>query len=500
MKDIDCLFIHPTTHYYSDRSKFKDLITFVTMPLGTIAIADLLYRNGFSTKIIHSGIEQIYNRRFRIRNIFKKYDPQVVGIDLHWYVHSYDAIRISEITKKHTNAFVVMGGFTASFFSEEILSNFESVDSIITGDAEIPMLKLMQSGLNNLEKVPNLVYRENDKIRSSEKRYIATEQDIEKLKYTNFDLLENYDKYHRAINQSGDIGPYVYKTPIKKLAWTPIGRGCSVNCSYCGGGAKAHNILIGRQKPIYHPIEQVVETLSIFEDKNIDSTYMDFDPYKDRSYYHKLFRLIRKENIDISVEFALWSPSDRKFIEDFHKTFNPLYSTLVLSPESGSEKVRRMNKGFFYDNETLFKWMDLTEKEGVPLEIYFASGLSGETVDNFDETMKLGKKIIDEYPVVSISCNPIQMEPACNRFLNPEEYGVKLKFKKFMDFYHLFRRLSAGLTIESRLGYDTIWENEEQILQNSLKFDKFFSETQPQRLRKLEEGTASLKCMCKQDP
>jgi radical SAM superfamily enzyme YgiQ (UPF0313 family) len=252
-------------------------------------------------------------------------------------------------------------------------------------------------------------------------------------------------------------------------------------------------MLTGREGPIYHPREQVVEILARFEEENIDSTYMDFDPVRDRSHYHELFKMIRDEGIDISTEFALWSPSDKAFVEDFAKTFNPLYSTLVLSPESGSEEVRRLNKGFYYDDETLYRWMDHTRDLGVPIEIYFASGLSGETPENFQDTMKMGKDIIDEYPVVSISCNPIQMEPGSKRFLEPEKYGVKLKFTNLMDFYNLFKNLSSGLSVESRLGYDTIWETEEQILENSMLFDKTFSETQPQRWKLLDEGRGELK-------
>lgn len=493
MREIDFLFIHPTTHYYSHDAPVKDLLTFVTMPLGTIAIADLIYRNGFSTKIFHTGIEQTYNRSFRVEEIFSEYAPAMVGIDLHWYVHSYDAIRIARIAKRHTNAYVVLGGFTASYFSREILKDHEYIDAVIEGDAEIPLLTLVETGPEkDLDEVPNLVYRKNKSVKTSKKKFIASAKDLGMLDYTNFDLLLNYDKYHRSINQSGDLGPYTFKTPIKKLAWIPLGRGCSVNCSYCGGGNDAHCRLTSRRKPLYHPMKQIVETLRRFELEGIDSTYMDFDPDTDRSFYHKLFNEIRKEKIDISTAFALWSPSNKKFVQDFSDTFNPVYTTLVLSPESGSEKVRRINKGFYYDNETFLKWMGYAMGEFVPIEIYFASGLSGETPENFNDTMRLAEKVIENGPVVSMSCNPIQLEPGGKWFEAPKKYGIIRKFTRFADFYDLFRKLSIGMNVESRLGYDTKWQKEEQILENSFRFDQIFSRAQPSYWTEILEGAKTL--------
>ena len=354
MEEIDCLFIHPSTHYRSQTQDMKDLITFITMPMGTIAMADLLHVNGYSTKIYHTGIEQVYKRSFIVEDLFSQHDPKVVGIDLHWYVHSYDAMRIADIVKQQTDAFVVIGGFTSTFFSQEIMANFDSVDAIIRGDAEIPLLDLMKNlPKDTLEEVPNLIYRTKRGIKTSKGVFIADEEDLGKLDYTNFELLSNYDKYHRVTTQTGDLDPYGWKLHLKRMAWVPLGRGCTVNCSYCSGGNKGHCFLTGRDKPVYHPKEQVVNILARFEEVGIDSTYMDFDPYVDRSWYHEFFEMMRVEGVDISTEFALWSLTDRAFARDFKRTFNPLYSTLVLSPESGSEDVRRRNKGFYYTNDQI---------------------------------------------------------------------------------------------------------------------------------------------------
>ncbi|MBS7638587.1 radical SAM protein [Candidatus Bathyarchaeota archaeon] len=479
MKELDILFIHPATHYRSSDQGGRDLVTFLVMPIGTLALADLLDRNGYSTVVYHTGIEQIQDRSFKVEDIFRLYEPRVVGIDLHWFVHSYDAIRIAEIAKHNSNAHVVLGGFTASIYAEEILNRFGCVDTIIRGDAERPLLELMRHLENSeLGEVPNLVYRERGVIKRGRREFIAGVDDLRGLDYANFDLLHNHERYCRLISQSGDLDPYPWRVSVKRHAWLPLGRGCSVDCSYCGGGRGAQRLITGRPEPIFHPKEQVLETLSRFMEYGIDSVYMDFDPYPDRRYYHELFEMIRREGIDVSTQFLLWSLSDRGFIREFSRTFNPLYSTLTISPETGSEEVRMRNKGFHFTNEELTRWLEHAMEEAVPVEAYFSTGLSSETPEAFEETIRLAERMVKRYPIASIACNPLVLEPGSPRHLRPEDFGLRIKFRDFLDYYERFRRLALGLPAESRLGYDTEWQSEHQIIDNSFRFNQRISSMQ----------------------
>ena len=484
MKQYDFIFLHPVTHIKVPNDPTNDSVTYTIMPQGTMALADLLDREGYETRIFHTGIEYMSNINFDIKNLLKQYEASVVGIDLHWYVHSYDAIRIASIVKKNSNSFVVLGGFTASFFAEEILLNFDCIDAIICGDAEKPLHMLTKEIVKNspnvgLEGIPNLVYRNNSTIQKNHNKYVADVSDLDSLSFTNFSLLSNFDKYHKTITQFGDLDPSLIQDSIKTHAWLCIGRGCSVNCSYCGGGNNAFKILTGRKTPIFRSKEKVVETLAKMEEIGISSVYMDFDPFPEkRQYHHDLFEAIRKEKIDISAQFLLWTLSTKDFLKDFKRTFNPLFSTVSISPESGSEKVRKMNKGFYYTNKDLFRWLDHLKQEMIPVQVYFASGLTGETHRNFQETIKLGENISQNYPVVSVTCNPIEMEPASLRFLSPKKYGVRLKVKNFLDYYNLFKGLAEGNPISTQLGYSTKHLTEQQIKIQSLQFAKTISSRQ----------------------
>ena len=462
MKDLDCLIVHPTTHIKT-RSP-TNVLTNVILPMGSIAIADYIARNGFSTEIVHTGLEEMLNPSFTMDALFKEYTPTVIGIDLHWYPHCYDALHIAEIAKNtYENVFIVLGGFTASCFAEEILQRFDYVDAIVKGDAEIPMLDLLNVlPSNNLSNVPNLFYRENTSIRESKKTYLPSQDEFDSFNFHNVLLLRHWHKYSQLTHENDNL-----RQKLKRQGWLCIGRGCSVNCSYCGGGNNAQCLIARRSAPLLRSQEKVVETLIALEEMKISCAYMDFDPYgrKTREYYFKLFDMIRKEDIDISAQFLVWDVTSKKFLEEFKRTFNPLYTTLTLSPESGSEAIRKLNKGFYYSDSELFSWLDLTKEILIPIELYFTTGLTKETVKHFGETVQLGKKVVEEYQnIVHIACNPIFLEPCSPRFLDPQKFGIVLKFQEFIDFYVTYKQFALGDPIDSRLGYETENMSETDII------------------------------------
>ncbi|PUA31201.1 MAG: hypothetical protein B9J98_07320 [Candidatus Terraquivivens tikiterensis] len=467
MGDVDVLFLHPSTRVLTAEG---EVVRYLAIPMGTFALADLLERSGYSARIVHTGLERMLDPSYRVEDSLRMLEPKLVGIDLHWYCHAYDAIELAGCVKRYSNAKVVLGGMTASFFAEELLSSFGCVDYVIVSDAELPMLELTRAvtGDGDVHDVPNLLYRKGSVVKGSGRAYVASGEDLDKLTCSNIRLLKDWDLYIRLIHENDALSP-----KLKTQGWLMIGRGCSVNCSYCGGASLAHRSIFGRQRPIFRSPEKVVEDLRVFEELGISCAYMDFDPYPDRKFYYRLFELVRREKVDISSQFLVWSLTDRNFVREFRRAFNPLYTTLTISPETGSESVRLLNKGFYYDNQSLLRWLEMLEEEMVPVELYFASGLSGEDVEEFKKTMRLGERILRAYHnVVGASCSPLFLEPCSPRFLMPKKYGIRLKFKRFSDFYEVYRCFAEGAVPPSRLGYETEHLDEPRIIELSSKFNE----------------------------
>jgi radical SAM superfamily enzyme YgiQ (UPF0313 family) len=466
---LDFLFIHPSTHFKRPPTpQGADTLSYVVMPVGTLALADLLLRNGFETHVVHTAIEQALNPDFHIREVLTKYDPEFVGIDLHWYVHAYDAIRLAQQVHELSSAQVVLGGYTASFFAEEIISEFSCVNAVVRGDAEQPLLKLLQHRRSpDFSRIPNLVYQEKGAVKHSTVRYMTDEATLNQLNFANFPLLNHFEQYLK-LALSVELG----YSNLKKQAYPCLGRGCTADCTYCGGGQNAQHALTGAEKPLFITPENVMQQLRAFTELQIDSIYMGFDPCTEaRSYHQTLFSLIRQEGLDLGCQFELWDLVSRDFIKDFRRTFNPLFSSFVHSIQSGSEEIRKLNMGFPYTDETLFRWLDDLKSELVAVEVAFAAGLPGETSQHFDQTIRLAQRIRENYPMVlNMYCIPLTVEPNSPMFLTPEKYGVTLKFQRFRDYYDFFSNIAQGLPFQSVLGYETNKLSEPQILDLSRRF------------------------------
>src|SRR3990172_4584498 len=94
MERVDCLFLHvpKLRNYYRPIDQFT-WINF--LPMGLLALADLLQRNGIFTQVVHLGVEWIEDRDFSILEYIRRKSPRIVAFDLHWHQQSFDVIEVA---------------------------------------------------------------------------------------------------------------------------------------------------------------------------------------------------------------------------------------------------------------------------------------------------------------------------------------------------------------------------------------------------------------------
>jgi radical SAM superfamily enzyme YgiQ (UPF0313 family) len=192
MERLDCLFLHvpKLRNYYRPIDQF---IWINFLPMGLLGLADLLQRQGISTQIVHMGVEWIEDHHFSIFEYIKEKAPRIVAVSLHWHHQSFDVMEVvKKIKETFPQIYILLGGFTASFFHEEIMRNFDAVDGIIRGEAEIPILELANAilqGKEDLFSIPNLAWRRKGRVLVNPLSYVASERDLNNLSFTNFPLL-----------------------------------------------------------------------------------------------------------------------------------------------------------------------------------------------------------------------------------------------------------------------------------------------------------------------
>ncbi|MCX8117978.1 MAG: cobalamin-dependent protein [Desulfobacterota bacterium] len=461
MERVDCLFVHvpKLRNYYRPIGSFL-WINF--LPMGLLALADFLDRNGFPSQVLHLGVEWIEDPRFSLIRYIRQKNPRIVALDLHWHHQSYDVLEVAKRVKQSIpQAYLLLGGFTASLFHEEILRNFDEVDGILRGEAEIPLLELARAllkGEREFFSIPNLTWRRNRRILVNPLSYVASEADLNRLSFTNFRLLKNHSTYIRFIGQpfyvkgvskEKNFWMYSLKSPVYHL---PLGRGCPVQCTWCSGNIPCQSTITGRKRVTFRGVEEVLQSIEEALSFGYETFHICFDPYPGKpDYFLELFSRIRKEKIQMECFFEAFGLPTAAFIRSFKETFPGPKSLLALSPDVGSDRLRAIHKGYPYTNRELMGCLDQLKDHGVFCDLFFTLGVPFEREEDLGQTIRLQREIRSRYPNVrGIRTFTIELEPGSPWHLDPERFGVKTRLWNFMDFYHYH---SGRENAFSSLGY-----------------------------------------------
>ncbi len=446
MDSLDLLFIHVPkfSNYYRPYGQY---MTINLIPMGTLALADLAKQSGYRTGILHLGLEWIERGEFSPLSYMRGKQVRVAVLPLHFHPQSYDVMKVAkEIKEEEKEIFVLLGGYTASLFHQEILSFFPQIDAIIRGDAEIPLIALMKAieEQRGLEEIPNLTWRKEKEIKVNPLSYVASESDLNRSSYVNLSLLRDKETYIRHMGM-----PFVWAKGLSKeenrkhfhlghpIFPLNIGRGCSGNCTWCGGGSEAQQVVNGRKRVVFRSPEAVIKSIAEAVEMGYEMFNIAFDPGKEGGrYYGELLPLLRKNHLRTRVYFESFSLPSESFLEEFAKTFILEGSILAFSPESGDESIRHRNKTFSYSNEALMKAISAAERFGIRVDLFFSMGIPGERYTDLLKTVLLQREIKRRFKRIGrIWSSPISLEPGAPWHLHPEEFGIVSTKKSFSDFY-----------------------------------------------------------------
>ena len=461
MKSIDVLFIHPPRIFAKDYFEVRS--AFIKLPVGLVALADYLEQNGYSTKILNIPMEIYFNKNFRLSKYLRSIDVRICAIELNWILNAYGSIQSADIVKiVNPNVITIVGGISATYFQEDLIK-YPSIDAVIRGEGEVPLLKLVDhylKGNPSLSNIPNITYKDDGKIHQNPIEYIA--EDLSFLNFVNFELLENWKKYVK-VDPSISI---------------MMGRSCPYNCVYCGGGKQAYNEICKRDKVILRDPQQIVDDVIYLKQlypelKLVDLTHGYYP--SNHQYWMKILQLIKKEDVDIGAIFEVWSlPAKDSFLRESAKTFDLSRSFLNFSVHTYSERVRQIlvklgDTKLNFSNKAIYNLITKCEKYHLPLILWLTVGNPFETIKDFIINLKhlLGitkNYVIKKKQVILFINTAVLISPGSLAFSNENKFGVKIKEKTFKDFYKLFRDLRYSKSFfDDPVNYKTIYLSKRKI-------------------------------------
>ena len=198
---MDCLLVHVPKErtYYPPLNIYRSCNQ---MSQGLMALADLAERSGFRTGVAHVGVEKALDGNFSFAGYLRRRQPRAIGFSLQFHHGLVDTLAlVEEARRAQPEAFLFLGGFTATFFGRDIMETAPSVDAVVKGDSEVPLLALLEElvkgGDPRLAKVPNLIWRRNGVIAENEQSYVTSEDMLNEMNYTRFELLDHAEAYFR---------------------------------------------------------------------------------------------------------------------------------------------------------------------------------------------------------------------------------------------------------------------------------------------------------------
>lgn len=435
---------------------------FEMYPLGFASLAEYLERHGFRTRIVNLAVRMLRDRGFDVERFIASLDPLAFGIDLHWLPHAQGALEVAKIVKRHhPQTPVIMGGFSASYYHQELVARPE-VDYVLRGDStEEPLLQLMKALASGepLHRVANLTWRDGEgEARVNPFTHLPSDLS---------DVALGYSHLVKAVVRDRDLAS---NTPFFTWLGYPIMpiltcRGCAQGCVTCGGSAFASRRLFGRKEPAYRTPEMMAQDIKDIRRLSRGPVIVLGDIRQaGLDYAQRLLSSLQGLEVEAIVE--LFGPASREFLEKVVSSFPRL--CLEFSLESHDPKVRRaFGKG--YSNDEVEATISHALEVGCQrLDIFFMIGLPQQTPQSVMGTIDYCQTLLERFggdgrlhPYIA----PLApfLDPGSAAFEHPKRHGYRL-------FHRTLEEHRQALLLPSwkyTLNYETRWMKRGEIVETT---------------------------------
>jgi B12-binding domain/radical SAM domain protein len=349
---------------------------FEMYPVGLTSIAAYLSANHYNVRIVNLAYLMLSDKAFDVEAQVAQLRPRLFGIDLHWLPHAQGALAIAELVKRyHPDIPVVMGGMSASYYHEELVS-YPFVDFVLRGDStEEPCRQLLTALRRDrpLADVENLTWKDSDGgIRVNPLSFVPADLDYVDI--------PAYDYAAKAVFKYASMAPLV---PYREWPHYPTtmllnSRGCPLECAVCGGSASAYARIMGRSAPAFRSPERLVADVRSIRSFSSAPIFMVHDPRvggDERA--RQFFELLAREKAPNEFVFELFYPADDGFFAMLSAATAAF--SLEITIESHDEALRAINGKFAYSNAALEATVACALSHGCrKLDLFFMVGIPGQ--------------------------------------------------------------------------------------------------------------------------
>ncbi len=338
-----------------------------------------------------------------ISDIVHNEDISFVGLKL-WNGDGFTgSLRIArELRRRHPGLLIFAGGPHVDFFRENIFSMTDDFDALVYGEGEqtIVMLAEYAASGRNLEKIPNLIFKKNNKIHTTE---------IKRIKNLNQLPSAIYDE---------EIYPAMRGDEKIKMIVLDESRGCNNSCNFCIHPVKSGPL---RERSAI----KVVEEMSLMQSKYGFSVFRYAGSSTPFELHKNIAHEILKRNLKVRyTTFGHVRKADRDVFRLMKKSgcFGVFFGI-----ESGSPRILNsaMNKGL--PREQAEKAIKLAKEAGLFTAGSIIFPAPGEDEKTEAETLELLARCLPDAAPVQF---PL-LTPGTKWFRDPERFGFAMDKKSY---------------------------------------------------------------------
>jgi len=468
MATPDLVLMHPPSVMdYRDKTQLSgpvsDLIpstpVFEMYPIGFTTIASHLESKGYQVRIANIASRMLASSRFSPERFIKSVDASAFGIDLHWMPHVQGALELARMVKEHhPDRPVILGGFSSSYYHEQLIQRYPQVDFVIRGDStERPFELLMaaQEKGKAFDDIPNLTWRADGRVRVNPLTHVPENLD---------DIIIDYGLLVRKVLRYRDLTghlPYAdWKSNPMSIA---VGvRGCTHNCLNCAGSCDSFSRYLSRAKPAYRSPDLLAEDISRAEEYVKGATFVVGDVRQaGKAYADRFLKELKSRKVDNEVVIELFTPASESFANEVASSVDRF--SVQMSPETHDEAVRRA-QGKPYTNDGLEKSIRHFVDAGCGrFDLFFMIGLPLQTKESVADTVKYARGLYQAFEGANLFpfISPLApfLDPGGNAFEYPEANGYRLFASSIED----HAKLAVMPSWKYVLNYETTWMSRDAI-------------------------------------
>ncbi len=448
---------------------------FEMYPIGFSTMAAYLTSQGKNVRVVNLAVRMLQDPAFDVEAFLASLRATLFGIDLHWLPHCHGAVEIARIVKRlHPSIPIVFGGFSSTFYHEELIL-YPEVDFVIRGDsAEKPLLALVealeQAGNHTdrshpdddaLACVPNLTWKDSaGEVRVNPLRYVPLAID---------EFEHGYDEMARSVVKFRDLASV---TPFLDWMNYPIMpvmvvRGCNCECVFCGGSNFAFKGTMQRQANAYRTPEALVKDMRSIARISRGPIFLIGDIYQPGTRYaEEVLSLLQGNPIPNTVILEFFFPPPADFSQKVARALP--HHSYEMSMETHDPVIRgKVGKG--YSNEELEESVDAALRyHAERFDLYYIIGLPYQTPESVQATIEYCDHLYGRFkgdPRLRLFISPLApfLDPGSRGFMQPEEFGYRLTCHTLEDHRQALLQPSWKYT----LNYETNWMTRDQLVDST---------------------------------